>query len=122
MWVLRVEGPDAPSTFWLPAGTFVVGRKVDSCDIAVKDMTVSRKHGTFLVQSAAVDSRTATLTFTGAAGQHAQHTLSSAVARGVEGQHRDDMLTGMTIAGFVDVAAVVAQTQVRRDRRWMASS
>ena len=73
MWVLRVEGPHAAPTFWLPAGTFVVGRKVDNCDIPVKDMTVSRKHGTFLVQTAAVASATASLTFTGAVGGHRQH-------------------------------------------------
>ncbi len=91
MWVLRVEGPDAPSTFWLPAGSFVVGRKVESCDIPVKDMTVSRKHGTFVVQTAAVDSETASLTFTGAAGQHAQHTQSSALAQRSQVRHRSDL-------------------------------
>ena len=68
MWVLHVSGPDgeAKPTFWLPAGSFVVGRKKGKCDILVVNMTVSRTHGQFVVQPAAEGAAIASLIYTGA--------------------------------------------------------
>ena len=67
MWLLHVTGPvgEAPLTFWLPCGTFVVGRKEGKCDILVVNMTVSRQHGLFVVQPAAQSTAMASLSFAG---------------------------------------------------------
>lgn len=53
-------------TFWLPCGTFVVGRKEGKCDILVVNMTVSRQHGLFVVQPGAQSTATASLSYAGA--------------------------------------------------------
>ncbi len=68
MWLLYVTGPagEAPATFWLPCGTFVVGRKEGKCDILIVNMTVSRQHGLFVVQPQAQSTAMARISFAGA--------------------------------------------------------
>lgn len=82
MWILEAIAQDAPHTFVLPAGNFLVGRKDEPAThiVILNDKAISREHARIVIEPLAAESDSTAVAQATLIGVLRHHVFAVAIA------------------------------------------